>query len=97
MLRGSYQQQIYEAHILADDKSKLPASTHDARGRNPMVVVKDCLSPSMEEALAACGYVMEEKYSAYRKNLNLRAMRDAGTMSASKFTSRIHNSSGESP
>jgi hypothetical protein len=35
--------------------------------------------------------VAEEVHHMYRKVLNLRPMRDGGIVSASKFTSRIHD------
>lgn len=77
--------------VIGDGFSPKP---DDLRCRNPMVVEEIASPRAMDAAArthAARRYVAEERHHTYRKMLNLRPMRDGGIMSASKFTSRIHD------
>jgi hypothetical protein len=60
-------------------------------GQNPMVVEEACLAACDGQAARTHAATSRKKHHTYRKVLNLRPMRDGGTMSASKFTSRIHH------
>ena len=56
-----------------------------------MVVEQDCLvTCDGQTARTQAATSSEEMHHIRRKMLNLRAMRNGGIMSASKFTSRIH-------
>ena len=57
-----------------------------------MVVDEDCLAKcDGQVARTHAATSLKKGHHPYRKVLNLRPMRDDGTMSASEFTSRIHD------
>ena len=56
-----------------------------------MVVEEHCLARCDGQAARTHAATSRRRHHAYRMILNLRPMRDGGIMSASKFTSRIHD------
>jgi hypothetical protein len=68
--------------IYEGDKStrrrQIEAPRTDLRSRNPMVVAENCLATCDGHTGRTHRYVVGEGHHTYRKELNLRAMRDGG-------------------